>query len=125
MSELYLSILKPRVIIQEVWSSDHPGHESLLRMTSKNIWSAERDLFATNMLLANKLVIGELIDRSYKNMQGHIVIRVMSPGDKYYVYILNNESTERNVTNVFGPYFSNKKTQFTFEVCFFEYLLFI
>lgn len=109
MSELYLSILKPRVIIQEVWSSDHPGHESLLRMKSKNIWSAERDLFATNMLLANKLVIGELIDRSYKSMQGHIVVRVMSPGDKYYVYILNNESTERNVTNVFGPYFSKKK----------------
>lgn len=108
MSAYYLSVLKPRVIVQEVWSSDHPGHETLLRMTSKNIWPAERDLFATNMLLANKLVIGELVDRSYKSMQGHIVIRVLPPGDKYYVYVLNNESTERNVTNVFGPYYSKK-----------------
>ena len=109
MSAYYLSVLKPRVIVQEVWSSDHPGHETLLRMTSKNIWPAERDLFATNMLLANKLVIGELVDKSYKSTQGHIVIRVLPPGDKYYVYILNNESTENNVTNVFGPYYSKNK----------------
>ena len=78
-------------------------------MTSKNIWPADRDIFATNMLLANKLVIGELIDNSYKSMQGHIVIRVMPTGDKYFIYILDNESTEKNVTNVFGPYFSKKK----------------
>jgi hypothetical protein len=110
MSDFYLSVLKPRVIIQEVWSSDHPGHESLLRMTSKNIWPENRDIFATNMLLANKLVIGELIDNSYKSMQGHIVIRVMPTGNKYFIYILNNESTERNVTNVFGPYYSKKKS---------------
>ncbi|WP_029276453.1 MBL fold metallo-hydrolase [Pedobacter borealis] len=109
MSAYYLSVLKPRVIVQEVWSSDHPGHETLLRMTSKNIWPAERDLFATNMLLANKLVIGELVDKSYKSTQGHIVIRVLPPGDKYYVYILNNETTEGNVTNVFGPYYSKSK----------------
>lgn len=105
----YLSFLKPRIIIQEVWSSDHPGHETLLRMTSKNIWPSERDLFSTNMLSANKLVIGELIENSYKNTQGHIVIRVLAPGDKYYVYILNNLSVDRNVTNVFGPYFSKIK----------------
>jgi hypothetical protein len=109
MSAYYLSVLKPRVIVQEVWSSDHPGHESLLRMTSKNIWSEERDLFATNMLEANKLVIGELIDRSYKSTQGHIVLRVLPPGDVYTIYILNNLSTERNIINVFGPYKSKDK----------------
>jgi hypothetical protein len=105
----YLRFLKPRIIIQEVWSSDHPGHETLLRMTSKNIWPSDRELFSTNMLLANKLVIGELIDKSYKSTSGHIVIRVLPPGDKYFVYILNNQSTDRNVTNIFGPYFSKIK----------------
>lgn len=109
MSAYYLSVLKPRVIVQEVWSSDHPGHESLLRMTSRNIWPSDRDLFATNMLDANKIVIGELIDRSYKSTQGHVVIRVYPPGDSYSVYILNHLNTDRNVINVFGPYLSKEK----------------
>ena len=109
MSSDYLRSLKPRVIVQQVWSSDHPGHETLLRMTSKNLWPAPRDLFATSMLLANKLVIGDLIDSSYRSLQGHIVVRVLPPGDQYYVYILDNQSTERTVTNVFGPYSSKTK----------------
>ncbi|MBN2814013.1 MAG: MBL fold metallo-hydrolase [Bacteroidales bacterium] len=104
MSAYYLSELKPRVIIQEVWSSDHPGHETLLRMTSQHIWRGERDLFATAMLNANKLVIGELIDKSYKSMQGHIVVRVKPGGDEYFVYILNNQSIEKNVLACYGPY---------------------
>ncbi len=108
MSEFYLSILKPRVIIQEVWSSDHPGHETLLRMTSKSIWPEERDLFATNMLEANKLVIGELLERSYQCTQSHIVLRVNPNGDKYFVYTLNNNDTIREITGVYGPYYSKK-----------------
>ena len=104
MTAYYLSILKPRVIIQEVWSSDHPGHETLIRMTSKEIWPDNRDLFATNMLEANRLVIGELIDKSYKSTQGHIVLRVIPGGDTYYVYILNHLNTIREITGSFGPY---------------------
>jgi hypothetical protein len=106
MSAFYLSVLKPRVIIQEVWSSDHPGHEALMRMTSRNIWPDERDIFATNMLDANKLVIGELIEQSYKSSQGHIVLRVMPGGDNYYIYVLNNMNTSREITGVYGPYHS-------------------
>jgi len=108
MSENYLAILKPRVIIQEVWSSDHPGHEALLRMTSKKIWEEERDLFATNMLESNRLVIGNLIDESYRSMHGHIVLRVMPGGKDYYIYILNHQDEERKVKSVFGPYLSKK-----------------
>jgi beta-lactamase superfamily II metal-dependent hydrolase len=104
MTPFYLSVIKPRVIIQEVWSSDHPGHEVLVRMTSKKIWPDERDLFATNMLEANRLVIGDLIDRSYKSTQGHIVLRVLPQGKEYYVYVLNNMDVNRNVTGTFGPY---------------------
>lgn len=109
MTPYFLSVLKPRVIIQEVWSSDHPGHETLIRMTSKKIWPDERDLFATNMLEANRLVIGELIDRSYKSTQGHIVLRVMPQGQEYFIYVLNHLDTTRHVTNVFGPYKSKMK----------------
>jgi hypothetical protein len=104
MTAYYLSVLKPRIIIQEVWSSDHPGHETLIRMTSKKIWPNERDLFATNMLDANRLVIGNLIDKSYKSTQGHIVLRVLPSGDTYYIYTLNHLNTIREVTGTYGPY---------------------
>ena len=104
MTAYYLSVLKPRVIIQEVWSSDHPGHEALIRITSREIWPDDRDLFATNMLDANRLVIGELIDKSYKSTQGHIVLRVLPGGDTYFIYILNHLNTMREITGIYGPY---------------------
>ena len=109
MTVYYLSVLKPRVIIHEVWSSDHPGHEALLRMTSRKIWPDERDLFATNMLDANRIVIGESLDKSYKSTQGHIVVRVMPGGKEYFVYTLNHLSQDRFVTAIYGPYKSKKQ----------------
>ncbi len=108
MTPFYLSILKPRVIIQEVWSSDHPGHEAILRMTSRSIWPDDRDLFATNMLEANRLVIGDLLNNSYQSSEGHIVLRVMPSGSDYFIYILDHLSTSRHVTAKFGPYRSKE-----------------
>lgn len=104
INEYFVSRLKPRVWIGQSWSADHPGHEVLIRMTNKNIYPGERDLFATNMLEANRLVIGPLIDRSYKSQQGHIVVRVMPGGTSYYIIILDDSSPEMPVKSVFGPY---------------------
>lgn len=101
--------LKPRVWIGQTWSSDHPGHEVLLRATNKDIYPSDRDLFATNMLEANKIVIGPLIDRSYKSQQGHIVVRVMPDTKQYFVIILDDSSAEMPVKSVFGPYQSKGK----------------
>lgn len=99
-------LLKPRVWIGQSWSSNHPGHEVLIRMTSPHLYKAPRDLFATNMLEANRLVIGPLIDRVYKSQQGHIMLRVMPGGKEYWIYILDDASRERKVKSVFGPYHS-------------------
>ena len=110
VNENMVRILKPRVWIGQTWSSDHPGHEVLLRVTNKNIYSGERDLFSTNMLEANKIVIGPLIDRSYKSQQGHIVVRVLPGGQEYYIIILDDASPAMPVKSVFGPYHSKAKT---------------
>jgi hypothetical protein len=37
---------------------------------------------------------------------GHIVVRVTSGGDEYFVYVLDDLSEDANVTAVFGPYAS-------------------
>jgi hypothetical protein len=109
VNEFQVKTLKPRVWIGQTWSSDHPGHEVLIRATSQHLYKEPRDMFATNMLEANRLVIGPLIDRSYKSQQGHIVIRVMPGGDKYYIIILDDAKESMPVKAVFGPYLSKKK----------------
>lgn len=106
VNEFQVKTLKPTVWIGQTWSSDHPGHEVLLRIVNKNIYSEQRDLFATNMLEANRLVIGPLIDRAYKSQQGHIVVRVLPGGGTYYVIVLDDTKPGIPVKAVFGPYTS-------------------
>ncbi|MEX2230588.1 MAG: hypothetical protein WD824_00400 [Cyclobacteriaceae bacterium] len=110
-NEFNVKTLRPRVWIQQTWSSDHPGHEVLRRVTSEYLYEGPRDLFATNMMEANKIVIGPRLENAYKSMDGHILLRVMPGGNEYYVIILNDENTEYEVKAVFGPYLTKKKSK--------------
>ena len=109
-NEFNIKTLRPRVWIQQTWSSDHPGHEVLRRVTSKYLYPGPRDLFATNILEANKNVIGPFLEQSYKSMEGHIVVRVMPGGATYYVFILNDEDETREILSIHGPYETKVKT---------------
>jgi hypothetical protein len=108
-NEFNVRTLRPRVWIQQTWSADHPGHDVLRRITSEYLYPGPRDIFATNIMEANKIVIGPLIERSYKSTEGHIVVRVMPGGGEYYVIILNDENDRNEVKAVFGPYEATKK----------------
>jgi beta-lactamase superfamily II metal-dependent hydrolase len=98
-----VAALRPRVWIIPVWSSDHPGHDVLDRMYSTRLYPGPRDVFATNMLEANKLVIGPLLDRLLSS-QGHIVVRVAPGGGSYQVVILDDSAESYVVKAVHGPY---------------------
>lgn len=99
----YVRTIRPRVWIQQNWSSDHPGDDVLRRILSTSLYPGERDIFSTVMLQANKEVIGNRLN-SYKSQQGHIVVRVYEGGKKYDVYVLNDESIEREIVAKYGPY---------------------
>lgn len=109
VNETQIKTFKPTAWIEQVWSSDHPGHEVLIRVTSPYLYKAKRDLFATNMLEANKLVIGPLVDGAYRSQQGHIVVRVLPGGNDYYIIVLDDSAEELPVKNIFGPYRSKPK----------------
>jgi len=109
VNEFQVKTFQPTAWIEQVWSSDHPGHEVLIRSTSTYLYKGARDIFATNMLEANKLVIGPMIDNSYKSQQGHIVVRVLPGGNDYYVIILDDSTREMPVKAIFGPYRSKAK----------------
>lgn len=103
----YVRTLRPRVWIQQTWSSDHPGHDVLRRIMSASIYPGPRDLFATDMLESNINVIGDsFVNRAYKAKKGHIVVRVHPGGDRYTVYVLNDSSADKYIVSEHGPYLS-------------------
>ena len=98
-----VATLRPRVWIVPVWSSDHPGHDVLDRMYAPRLYAGPRDVFATNMIEANRIVIGPLLDR-LAAAQGHVVVRVAPGGASYQVFVLDDTSESYVVTSVHGPY---------------------
>ena len=109
LNEFMVQTLRPRVWIDQVWSSDHPGHEVLIRATTPFLYEGARDIFGTNMLQANRDVIGPLIDRSFKSQQGHIMVRVLPGGGSYYAIILDDATEKIKVKEIFGPYETKAK----------------
>ena len=101
----FLSALRPRVHIIQVWSPSHPSPRPLRRMLSTRVYPGPRDIFATNMMKANKIVIGSNLDR-LKSDQGHIVVRVEPGGDSFKVIILDDSAETYKVVAVHGPYAS-------------------
>jgi beta-lactamase superfamily II metal-dependent hydrolase len=99
----FVASLRPQVFLIPVWSADHPGHDVLERMFSERLYPGHRDVFATNMLEANHLVIGPLLDR-LKSAQGHIVVRVDPGGDTFHVIILDDSAETYRVKAIHGPY---------------------
>jgi beta-lactamase superfamily II metal-dependent hydrolase len=99
----FLSSLRPQVFLISVWSADHPGHDVLDRMYSERLYPGPRDVFATNMLEANRLVIGPLLDR-LKSAQGHIVVRVDPGGATFRVIVLDDAAETYRVKAIYGPY---------------------
>ena len=99
----FVSTLRPRVVVIPVWSSDHPGHDVIDRVFSERLYPGPRDVFATGMIEANKLVVGRLLTQLASD-QGHIVIRVDPGCDRYRVIVLDDTAETYRVTAVHGPY---------------------
>lgn len=103
MNGTFIKILSPRVFIIQASDALHPDHSALERMLSGYLYKGERDVFATNLHEAAEIVIGN-DTKKMKSRQGHIVIRVLPEGKEYYIYILNDGNTKRNIKQIFGPY---------------------
>ena len=103
-NEDFVSILSPRVFIVQTWNAAHLNHSVLNRILSKRLYSSDRDVYATNIHPAAKIVIGNLINR-LKSMHGHIMIRVEKGGDRYWVFVLDDsEFGNYNLLSKNGPY---------------------
>jgi hypothetical protein len=99
----FLSALRPRVHILSIYAPSHPGMRVLNRLLSTRLYSGPRDIFATNIMDAAKVVIGEQLER-LKSDQGHILVRVDPGGDTYRIIVLDDSAESYAVKSVHGPY---------------------
>jgi hypothetical protein len=99
----FLQAVRPQVIIVQVWCAAQPDNSILSRMLSSGTYPGPRDIYATNIMEATKVVIGPRIN-SLKSQQGHIVVRVNPGGDSYMIYILDDSEENFRVKSVHGPY---------------------
>lgn len=102
----FLSSLRPRLHILSIYAPSHPGIRVLGRLLSTRLYPGPRDIFATNIMDATKVVIGDQLER-LKSQQGHILVRVDPGGKTYRVIVLDDSAESYEVKSVHGPYHSN------------------
>ncbi len=99
----FLSALRPRVCILQAWSPSHPTPRTLRRLLSRRLYPGPRDIFATNLMEENRVVIGDNLEK-LKSRQGHIVVRVEPGGESYRITILDDSAESFRINAVHGPY---------------------
>jgi beta-lactamase superfamily II metal-dependent hydrolase len=100
VNDNFLNILKPKVIVQEAWSSNHPGEEVLQRMLYRKI----ENIFATQIQQPTKDVLGFWLSNNYKSTLGHVIIRVLPGGNSFFVLIAETEDEKVTIKKSFGPF---------------------
>ena len=103
-NEFFQRMVRPRVLVLQNWSADQPGQGVLARLRSTWLYPGPRDMFANSILEANRLFIGPAVDAAFQSIQGHIVVRVEPGGERYWVYILDDEREDCPVIAIYGPY---------------------
>ena len=101
-NSFFVSALQPQVWLLSVWDSAHPSPMVYKRLLSEKLYSGPRDIFATGMHEANKLVVVGL-DKLASD-QGHIVIRVAPDGNSFKVIVLDDSEENGEIKSVHGPY---------------------
>ena len=102
-----LKVLKPDFYIAGVWRDVQPNPATIKRVLDAN---ASVKIFTTNMATSNIATLkGEGVDTDKFNaLGGHVVVRGIPGGAKYYIYVLDDSNEQYKVKAKFGPYTSVK-----------------
>ena len=98
-----LGVLKPDFYIAGVWRDVQPNPATLKRVLSAN---PSTRIFTTNLVQSNITTLkAEGVDPStFAATGGHVVVRVLPGGVKYYIYVLDDSNLEYKVKAKFGPF---------------------
>jgi len=99
----FVRALEPRVFVIPAWYVAHPSILPLRRMLSRRLYTGDRDLFATNVMPANRTVNNQFISQ-LKSLEGHVIVRVAPGGGEFRVIVCSNLDDSDRLKAVFGPY---------------------
>lgn len=97
-----LGALKPDFYIAGVWRDVQPNPTTLLRVLDAN---PSVKIFTTNLMDSNaKTLKNAGVDpSSFHCTGGHVVVRVVPGGSKYYIYVLDDTNEEYRIKAKYGP----------------------
>jgi beta-lactamase superfamily II metal-dependent hydrolase len=105
----FVRALSPRVFVIPSWYVAHPSVLPLRRMLSRQLYPGDRDLYATCVMPANRLVNNQFIDK-LASLAGHIIIRVAPGGREFRVLVTDNTDDQDRIKLVAGPFPTAPKT---------------
>ncbi len=99
----FVRAVQPRVWILQAWHASHPAMSVLANLYSERLYSGPRDVFSVGLkpeawLTANRFA------SMLKSREGHVLVRVSSPGDRFNVFILDDRDETNLVQAALGPY---------------------
>ena len=98
-----LGKLKPDFYIAGVWRDVQPNPATLQRVYDSN---ASVRIFSTNLADSNveTLKAAGIDPARFSSTGGHVVVRVLPGGLKYYIFVLNDDNLDYKVKAKFGPF---------------------
>ncbi len=112
----FLSVVKPRVVLAQIWATPQISPAVLQRLLSEDIYPGPRDIFTTNGLWPGRrehLVATYGEESALRHVaglekltatQGHLVVRVAPGGASYQMIVLEDSDESFRIKSVHGPY---------------------
>lgn len=99
----FVKALDPQAFVIPSWHVTHPGSAQLERMLGGRAGEKARDVFALEMLPANRLINARFV-RKLKSDFGHVVVRVAPGGESYTIFAVDSSVEDGGRAKAFGPY---------------------
>jgi glyoxylase-like metal-dependent hydrolase (beta-lactamase superfamily II) len=99
----FVRSLQPRVFIIPAWYVAHPSIQPLHRMFSQELYKGDRDVYATSVMAANRVVNNQFMSK-LKSLEGHVVVRVAPGGGEFRVIVCDNADDSDRVKAVSDPH---------------------
>jgi len=102
----FVRALRPEVFIIPSWYIAHPSVLPLRRMFSQRLYAGDRDVFATCVMEANRVVNNQFIPK-LRSLEGNIIVRVAPGGNEFRIIVTDNTDGSDRVKLVTIPYRCN------------------
>jgi beta-lactamase superfamily II metal-dependent hydrolase len=99
----FVRALRPEIFVIPSWYVAHPSVLPLRRMLSQRLYAGNRDVYATCVMEANRMVNNQWISK-LRSLDGNIIVRVAPGGDEFRVIVTEDTDDSDRIKVLAGPY---------------------